>query len=419
MPFSSSLGACSIERGTSDRVTPMTATVLRRLVSISSKMRRYLALEDFEREARRRLPRMIYGFIAGAAETNAALQNNRNSFERISLLPRVLRNVANRSTKTALFGKDYAAPFGIAPMGAAALCAYRGDLALARAAADSQVPMIVSASSLIRLEEICEAAPGAWFQAYLPGDPERIAPALNRVAAAGFGTLVVTTDVPVPANRENNVRNGFQLPVVLTPQVIADTASHPVWLLQTLLQTLLRHGMPHFENMEATRGPPVFSRNLARNASMRDQLNWEHVALMRRLWKGPMLLKGILAPEDAKLAREHRIDGLIVSNHGGRQLDYAAAPLEVLPDIADQAGEMVVMIDGGIRRGSDVLKALALGARFVFVGRPFLFAAAVGGENAVRRAIALLAEEVDRNMALLGITSLADISSDLLHRTWG
>jgi len=382
-------------------------------------MRRYLALEDFEREARRRLPRMIYGFIAGAAETNAALQNNRNSFERISLLPRVLRNVANRSTKTALFGKDYAAPFGIAPMGAAALCAYRGDLALARAAADSQVPMIVSASSLIRLEEICEAAPGAWFQAYLPGDPERIAPALNRVAAAGFGTLVVTTDVPVPANRENNVRNGFQLPVVLTPQVIADTASHPVWLLQTLLQTLLRHGMPHFENMEATRGPPVFSRNLARNASMRDQLNWEHVALMRRLWKGPMLLKGILAPEDAKLAREHRIDGLIVSNHGGRQLDYAAAPLKVLPDIADQAGEMVVMIDGGIRRGSDVLKALALGARFVFVGRPFLFAAAVGGENAVRRAIALLAGEVDRNMALLGITSLADISSDLLHRTWG
>jgi L-lactate dehydrogenase (cytochrome) len=397
----------------------MTATVLRRPVSISSKMRRYLALEDFEREARRRLPRMIYGFIAGAAETNAALQNNRNSFERISLLPRVLRNVANRSTKTALFGKDYAAPFGIAPMGAAALCAYRGDLALARAAADSQVPMIVSASSLIRLEEICEAAPGAWFQAYLPGDPERIAPALNRVAAAGFGTLVVTTDVPVPANRENNVRNGFQLPVVLTPQVIADTASHPVWLLQTLLQTLLRHGMPHFENMEATRGPPVFSRNLARNASMRDQLNWEHIALMRRLWKGPMLLKGILAPEDAKLAREHGIDGLIVSNHGGRQLDYAAAPLEVLPDIADQAGEMIVMIDGGIRRGSDVLKALALGARCVFVGRPFLFAAAVGGESAVRRAIALLAEEVDRNMALLGITSLAGISSDLLHRTQG
>ena len=397
----------------------MTATVPRRTVSISNKMRRYLALEDFEHAARRRLPRMIYGFIAGAAETNAALRNNRISFEQIGFRPRVLTNVAGRSTKATLFGKDYVAPFGIAPMGAAALCAYRGDLVLARAAAGSEIPMIVSASSLIRLEEIRDAAPNAWFQAYWPGDADRIAPALKRVATAGFETLVVTTDVPLPANRENNVRNGFQLPIVLTPQVAWDTASHPRWLLWTLLQTLVQHGMPHFENMEASRGPPVFSSNLMRNASMRDQLSWEHIALIRRLWKGPLLLKGILSKDDAKLARECGVDGLIVSNHGGRQLDYAAAPLDVLPEILDQAGEMAVMIDGGIRRGTDVLKALALGARFVFVGRPFLFAAAVGGEAGVRRAIALLAEEVDRDMGLLGITSLAGMTSALLHRTSG
>lgn len=396
----------------------MTATVLRKkTVSLSKKMQRYLALDDFEREARRRLPRMIYGFIAGAAETNAALQNNRKSFEQIGFRPRALTNVSSRSTKATLFGKDYAAPFGIAPMGAAALCAFRGDIALARAAAASQIPMIVSASSLIRLEEIRDTAPAAWYQAYWPGDMDRIAPALKRVAAAGFETLVVTTDVPLPANRENNVRNGFQLPIVLTPQVVWDTASHPRWFLRTLLQTLARHGMPHFENMEATRGPPVFSSNLTRNASMRDQLSWEHVAFMRRLWKGPLLLKGILSKEDAKLARECGVDGLIVSNHGGRQLDCAAAPLDVLPEILDQAGDMTVMIDGSIRRGTDVLKALALGARFVFVGRPFLFAAVAGGEAGVRRAIALLAEEIDRDMGLLGITSLAGMTSGLLHRT--
>jgi L-lactate dehydrogenase (cytochrome) len=378
-------------------------------------MRRYLALEDFEAEGRRRLPRMIHGFIAGAAETNAAIRNNRQSFDHVGLVPRVLRDVSTRSAQVTLFGQDYAAPFGIAPMGAAALCAYRGDLALARAAAARQVPMIVSASSLIRLEEIRGVSSSTWFQVYLPGDPERIEPALSRVAAAGYETLVVTTDVPVPANRENNVRNGFQLPIVLTPQVVWDVATHPGWLLRTLAQTLLRHGMPHFENIEATRGPPVFSRNLTRNASMRDRLSWKHIALMRRLWKGTLLLKGILSPQDAQTAREHGVDGLIVSNHGGRQLDHAVAPLDMLPEIVDQAGGLIVMLDGGIRRGTDVLKALALGARFVFVGRPLMFAAAVGGQAAVSRAIALLGEEIERDMALLGVTDLSEVTPELLR----
>jgi L-lactate dehydrogenase (cytochrome) len=394
----------------------MSASDLRRVVPHSPQMQRYLALEDFEREARRCLPRMIFGFISGAAETNAALRNNYASFDEIAFIPRVLRNVSERSTRTTILGKEYSAPFGIAPMGAAALCGYRGDLELARASANSSIPMVVSASSLIRLEEIHDAAPGAWFQAYLPGDPGRIAPALERIAAAGFETLVVTTDVPLPANRENNVRNGFQLPILLTPQVVWDTATHPGWLIRTLLQTLLRHGMPHFENMEATRGPPVFSRALTRNTSMRDQLSWEHIALMRRLWQGPMLLKGILSKEDVALAREHGAEGVILSNHGGRQLDYAAAPLNVLPQIVDQAGEMTVIVDGGIRRGTDVLKALAMGAHFVLVGRPFLYAVSVGGEAAVRHAIKLLTEELDRDMGLLGLTSIADLNFDLLHR---
>lgn len=394
----------------------MTAATFRQIPAIAKATNRYLALEDFERAAHRCLPRMIHGFIAGAAETNAAFKNNRESYEQLSLIPRVFTNVAGRSAETVLLGSTYSAPFGIAPMGAAALCAYRGDIALARAAADAKIPMVVSASSLIRLEEIHDAYPDAWFQAYLPGDPDRIEPALKRVAAAGYETLVVTADVPVPANRENNVRNGFQLPIVVSPQVVMDTLTHPGWLLRCLTRTILRHGIPHFENMEAMRGPPVFSSTLTRNVSMRDQLSWEHIALMRRLWRGAMLVKGILSPDDAKTAREHGVDGVIVSNHGGRQLDHATAALDVLPDIVDQAGNMTIILDGGIRRGTDILKALALGAHFVLLGRPFLFAAAVAGEAGVVRAISLLKDEVVRDMALLGITTPTAMTPELVRR---
>jgi L-lactate dehydrogenase (cytochrome) len=189
--------------------------------------------------------------------------------------------------------------------------------------------------------------------------------------------------------------------------------THPRWLARWG-SMMLRHGMPHFENMEAGRGPPVLSRALERNVRDRDRLSWEHVRLMRQRWKGRLVLKGIVRPDDAVLAREHGIDGVIVSNHGGRQLDGTIAPLRALPEIAEVAGNMVVMLDGGIRRGTDVLKALALGADFVFIGRPFLYAAAVGGETGVAHAISLLSSEIHRNMALLGILSPAEMSADLV-----
>lgn len=388
---------------------PMTAIKPRASQSVPKALARYLSLDDFERAARKKLPRMIYGFISGAAETSATLRGNRLQFEHIDFIPRTLVDVRARSARTVLFGKEYSAPFGIAPMGAAALCAYRGDLSLARAASAANVPMVVSASSLVPLEVIHDAHPGAWFQAYIPGDDDRIGSLVKRVSAAGYETLVVTVDLPVPANRENNVRNGFQLPIVLSPRVMWDVSTSQRWFWQCLMQTMFRHGMPHFENMEATQGPPVFSRNLARNADRRDALNWEHIALIRRLWKGPLLLKGVLSAADAKLARACGVDGLILSNHGGRQLDYTISPLKVLPEIAAEAGDMTIIVDGGIRRGSDVLKAMALGAKFVLVGRPFLFAAVAGGEPAVGRAISLLREETERNMGLLGMVRLDEI----------
>src|SRR5205807_4095621 len=190
----------------------------------------------------------LYGYISGGAETDAALADNRRAFEEYGFVPRVLNDVSSREQTTKLFGKTYAAPFGIPPMGSAALCAYRGDVVLARAAAAMNVPMILSAASLIKLEDVRREYPGAWCQAYLAGDASRIEPLVDRVAAAGYDTFVVTADVPVSANRENNIRNGFQVPLVMTPRVAFDAATHPRWLVGTWLRTLIGHGMPHFEN---------------------------------------------------------------------------------------------------------------------------------------------------------------------------
>jgi L-lactate dehydrogenase (cytochrome) len=402
-----------------DKISNTTApptTVQRAASTVPRAMRRYLSLDDFEPAARRRLPNFLYGFISGGTETDAAVRDNRRAFEEYGFVPRVLNDVSGREQTTTLFGKTYASPFGIPPMGSSALMAYRGDVVLTRAAAAANVPMILSASSLIRLEEVRQENPNAWYQAYLAGDAARIEPLVDRVAAAGYDTFVVTADVPVPANRENNIRNGFLVPLAITPQVGWDIATHPHWLFGTFGRTLKNYGMPHFENMDAGRGPPVLARNLMRNIGKRDQLAWKHVELIRRRWKGKLVIKGLMSPADARIARESGVDGVMVSNHGGRQLDGTLSPLRTLPEIAAEAGGMTVMLDGGVRRGTDVIKALALGAKFVFIGRPFLYAAAAGGEAGVQRAITLLRAEVDRDLALLGIRSIGEITPDLVRK---
>jgi L-lactate dehydrogenase (cytochrome) len=372
-------------------------------------VRRYLSLDDFESAGRRHLPAMLSGFIAGGTETEVALRGNRASFASYSLVPRVLVDTHDRSCATTLFKRVYAAPFGIAPMGVTALCAYRGDLALSVAATAADIPMVLSASSLIPMETV-RSTGAHWFQAYLPGDQARIDVLVDRVARAGFETLVVTVDIPVAANRENNVRNGFSVPLEPTLRLALDGITHPSWLFGTALRTLLQHGMPHFENMDAGRGPPILARDVVRAVGPRDRLTWAHLTAIRKRWLGTLVIKGVLSAADAIIARETGIDGIIISNHGGRQLDTAIAPLLALPGIAAAVPGMTIMLDGGIRRGTDVLKALALGAHFVFVGRPFLYAAAVGGEALVLHAAQLLADEIHRNMALLGIRALSELS---------
>jgi L-lactate dehydrogenase (cytochrome) len=377
-------------------------------------VRGVLSLEDLEPAARRHLPRFLFGFISGGVETNGAREGNRAAFTRRKLVPRVLVDTTGRSQAATLFGHGYASCFGIAPMGGVALAAFEGDLQLARAAAAANIPYVLSGASLVPLEAIIAANPNAWFQAYIPGDRVHIGALIERVGRAGYGTLVVTADVPVSANRENNVRNGWSLPLRPSPALAYESLIHPGWLFGTWLATLRKNGMPHFENMAASRGAPVLSAQAERSLGSRDALSWADMAWIRKRWAGKLVLKGLLAPEDARRAQEAGFDGIIVSNHGGRQLDFSIASLDALAGVKGEAGEMTVMLDGGVRRGTDVIKAMALGADFVFLGRPFIYAAALGAERGARHAIALLSEEIDRDLALIGCGSLGDLDARMV-----
>ena len=372
----------------------------------------FLCLDDFDAAARRHLPLPVYSYIAGAAETSHSLAANRSAFAAHEFVPRVMVDITRRDMGVQLLGRRYDAPFGIAPMGLAALSAYRGDIVLAQAAGHGNIPMVMSGSSLIRMEDVAAVNRDAWFQAYLPGDDAGIEALLQRVQQAHYQTLVITVDTPVPANRENNVRTGFSTPLRPSLRLAWDGLSHPRWLFGTFLRTIVQHGMPHFENNYATRGAPILSSRVARDFADRGHLNWAHFARIREIWKGRLIIKGVLAADDARLACDHGAQGIIVSNHGGRQLDGAVAPLRVLASVVAACPGVPVMMDSGVRRGTDVLKALALGARFVFVGRPFAYAASIAGEAGVAHAIELLTQEVSRDMAMLGINTLDELSAE-------
>ncbi len=378
-------------------------------------LRRIFSLNDFERPARKRLPRPIFSYIYNGADDEVSLAHNRAAFNEYMLMPRMLTGVSARTQTTELFGHAYDSPFGIAPVGLSAMYAYRGDLLLANAAARANVPAIMSGASLIPMEEVARQAPNTWFQAYMPGDEERVVALLARIKKAGFRTLVVTVDLPVSVNPENYIRNGFSSPLRPSAQLAWQGLSHPRWLLGTFARTLLRHGMPHFENWRAERGAPILSASVEKDFQARDHFNWSHLRQIRDRWQGHLVVKGLVRWQDAILARDAGVDGIIVSNHGGRQVDGAVSPLHVLPEIVKAVPDVAVMMDSGIRRGSDVIKALSLGARCVFAGRPYNYAASVGGQAGVEHAIRILKTEIHRNMALLGLNRLDELDDTLVR----
>lgn len=376
----------------------------RNVKGIPRRFRNLLALNDFERAAQRRLPRPLFGYVQGGVEEGHAMRGATDAFQDYVCVPRYFAGVAGTSSAVTLLGEDWSAPFGIAPMGLCAMNAYRGDLALAGAARDATVPMIISGSSLIRMEEIAAVNPRAWFQIYIPPTPEKLAALLDRIRSTGIGTIVITVDSPVGSNRENNLKSGFSSPLRPSLRLAWDGIVRPRWLIGTFLRTLLTDGMPHFENLYAYRGVPIVARTAQREFGARAHFNWDHLAEIRKLWAGKLVVKGVLHPGDAARAVKAGADAIVVSSHGGRQLDAAVAPLHVLPLVVKAAGDVPVILDSGVRRGTDVVKALALGAKFVLVGRPFNYAAAVGGEEGVSYAISILKTEITRTLAQIGAT---------------
>lgn len=382
---------------------------------IPSRLRGILSLRDLEPAARRVLPRPIFGYLQGGVEDNVSQQANVNVYRRWLLRTNVLVDVSSRSQQCELMGKRYSSPFGIAPMGLCAMFAFDGDVAIATAAEEAGIPYILSGASLTRMERVAKAAPTCgWFQAYIPGELAHIEGLLERVESAGFQTLVITVDTATLANRENNVRVGFSTPLRPSLRLARDGLVRPRWLLGTLGRTLVKHGIPHFENAGKGRGVPIISTHAIRQFGLRDHLCWDHLALIRRKWRGKLVVKGVISPVDVMRAEQAGADGVILSNHGGRQLDGTAPPLLVLPDAVKVKGKMALMIDSGIRRGTDVLKALALGADFAFIGRPMAYAAAIDGQQGVAHSINLLRQEIRRDMALLGVCHLDELSTEHL-----
>lgn len=378
---------------------------------------RALNIADLRALARSRLPRGVFEFIERGSEDDLGVAGNRESFGHYRFLPSALRDVSGRNLVSAILGRKSAMPLALAPTGAAGLVWHDGEVALAKAAALAGVPFTLSTASLTSIERIAAEAPGRlWFQLYLWPDRAMSHELVKRVRHAGFEALVITVDTAVSPNRECNVRNGFVLPFRPNRRNFADVMLHPRWLAGVILRYLATTGMPRFENFPEALQRSLTAAPKGRSALPKtDSLSWDDVRDLRKLWDGPLVIKGILRPEDALAAAEHGADAVIVSNHGGRNLDYAVPPLFALPEIVDRAGtRLEVLMDGGVMRGSDIVKALALGAKAVLVGRAPLWGVAAGGLDGARHAMTILAEEMLRVLGQLGCADVGELRRELL-----
>jgi isopentenyl diphosphate isomerase/L-lactate dehydrogenase-like FMN-dependent dehydrogenase len=373
-------------------------------------------IADLREMALRRVPKGMFEFVDRGTEDEVALRNNRAAFERIKLRPRTLVDVSGRSQEVTLFGNKQKMPIAIAPTGTAGLMWHEGEIALARAAAEAGIPFTLATGSMTAMEKVAEQAGGRlWFQLYLWPDRSLSHKLVERAKAAGYEALVVTVDGAVSGNREYNLRNGFTIPFSFGRRNVTDVLMHPRWLSGVLARYVLTTGMPRYENYPSELKHRITARPMGKSMLRNDSLNWDDLRALRKMWPHALIVKGILHPQDAVLAADCGADAVIVSNHGGRNLDSSMAPLEALPEVVDAAGKRItVMVDSGFRRGSDVVKALALGAKAVLIGRPTLYGTAAGGEAGAARAIAIFREEIDRVLALLGCQNVAELGHDYL-----
>ena len=376
-----------------------------------------LNIADLRQKARSRLPKGVFEFIERGSEDDLAVHNNRVSFDTYRFRPSVLQDVSKRTLATQIFGSPSAMPLVVAPTGAAGIVWHDGEVAMARAAAAAGIPFTLSTASLTSIERIAAEAPGRlWFQLYMWPDRSMSHELVRRVQKAGFETLMVTVDTSVAPNRESNVRNGFMLPFRPNRRNFWDIAMHPRWLTSVIGRYMATSGMPRFENFPEALQRSLTAAPKGRSALPKiDSLTWEDLRNLRKIWQGPLIVKGILRPEDAIAAIHNGADGIIVSNHGGRNLDHSIPPLFALPDILDRVGGRTqVLMDGGVMRGSDVIKALALGANSVLVGRAPLWGLAAAGQAGAERALAILAEETLRVLGQLGRSAVSELGPDVL-----
>ncbi len=366
-------------------------------------------VSDLRPRAKRRLPKFVFDYLDGGAGSETGVRRNERAFDELMLKPRALVNIESRDLSTSLFGRRWAAPFGIAPIGLGNLIWPRAEQAIARAAAAADIPYTLSTAANTRLERIAEIAPGhAWFQLYVSKRDEDVADIVERVERAGYDVLLLTVDVPLAARRLRDIRNNFIVPFKITPRVALELLTHPRWSIETVSA-----GVPRFVNVEQY-APMVNRQSIAAylTSEIRGRFDWEDLKKLRARWRRRLVVKGVMTAEDSVRVRDLGCDGIVVSNHGGRQLDSAPATIDVLPEIRAAVGrDFPLIIDSGVRSGEHIVKALAAGADFVLVGRAMMYAVAAHGPAAAQELIELLIDEASRCLGQTGYCDVASLKS--------
>lgn len=380
-----------------------------------SKLESYFNLDDFRQGAKKRLPRVVFDYIDGGSDDETTLQRNRDGFAGYQLMPRVLRNVENIDLSTRVLGQDIDLPVIMAPTGQTRMFHHLGEKAVARAAARAGTIYSLSSVASTSIEDTALTSEGPkWFQIYVWRDREIIKEFMTRCRESKYQALCLTVDLPVHGNRERDLHNRMTYPIRLRPKTVVDILGHPGWLYRYLTSSKIElANVTGSAVAKSTEGDGLMEY-IAKQFD--PSVDWDAAAWMIEQWDGPFLIKGILNPEDAKRAVEIGASGIILSNHGGRQLDTTPSPIEMLPEIVQAvSGRAEIILDGGVRRGTDVIKALALGATAVMMGRPYLYALAAGGEAGVDRMFELLRQEISRDMSLLGCTKISDLNPEFIR----
>ncbi len=381
-----------------------------------SNLARALNIADLRAVARRRVPHFVFEYVEGGAEEEAALRCNRASFDSWKLLPQTLVDTTNRNLRTEILGRPTVAPLIIGPTGLNGMLHADGDIGLARAAARLGIPFTLSTMSTTRLEDVAKQAGGRlWMQLYVMKNRAVAEDIMSRAAAAGYEALVFTTDANVFGSREWD-RRSYVAPGKPTLGAKLDALLHPHWLRTVLL----RNGIPRFRNIEAFLPPGAASAvggSTVIPKLFEPDITWDDITWIRRFWPRKVLIKGVLSVTDAERAAALGCDGIVLTNHGGRQLDYCVSAMDVLPEIAAAVGKRLsIFVDGGFRRGTDVIKAIALGANAVMTGRATLYGLAANGERGVERALEILTTEMERAMGQLGCNSLSELGPHIVRR---